>query len=219
MFKKIAVSAIALTAVTAAPLFALEASTTTELNLRQGPGPQYGVVSVMPQDAMVTVDGCTASDWCKVTFDGAEGWAYSPYLINTTMPEPTVIYQNTEAMDVQIIEEERDGAETAVNATAGAGFGAATAALLVGGPAAVAAGVVLGAAGGAAATPEETTVTYVSQNPVEPVYLNGEVVVGAGIPEGVTLYDVPEADYTYAYVNDAPVIVNPENRRIVYVVR
>ncbi|EBA08911.1 DUF1236 domain-containing protein [Sagittula stellata] len=219
MFKKIAASAIALTAVTAAPLFALDAATTTELNLREGPGPQYGVVSVMPQDAMVSVDGCTASDWCKVSFDGAEGWAYSPYLLNTTMPEPTVIYQNTDAMDVKIIEQEKDGTETAVNATAGAGFGAATAALLVGGPAAVAAGVVLGAAGGAAATPAETTVTYVSQNPVEPVYLNGEVVVGAGIPDGVTLYDVPEADYTYAYVNDAPVIVNPENRRIVYIVR
>ena len=219
MFKKIAVSAIALTAVTAAPLFALEASTTTELNLRQGPGPQYGVVSVMPQDAMVTVDGCTASDWCKVTFDGAEGWAYSPYLINTTMPEPTVIYQNTEAMDVQIIEEERDGAETAVNATAGAGFGAATAALLVGGPAAVAAGVVLGAAGGAAATPEETTVTYVSQNPVEPVYLNGEVVVGAKLNDTAVITPIPDSDYGYVAVNNTTAVVDPATGEIIYIVR
>lgn len=212
--------ATALTAVSAAPLMAaVTASTTTELNLRSGPGPAAGIVAVMPEAAMVDVEGCTTTDWCKVTYDGTEGWAYSPYLVNTTTPEPTVIYQNMEKMpDVTVIKTEEvntDGAD----ATAGAAFGAAAASLLVGGPAAIAVGAILGAGAGTAVTPDEKTVTYVTANPVAPVYLNGEVAVGAGIPEGVEIYAVPDSEYAYLTVNDAPVLVNPENRRIVYVVR
>lgn len=207
--------ATALTAVAATPLMAaVTASTTTELNLRTDPTPTSAVVAVMPQDAVVDVEGCTASDWCKVSFDGTEGWAYSPYLLNTSMPEPTVIYENRSTMEIETIEVDNNAAD----ATAGAALGAGAASLLVGGPAAVAAGAILGAAGGASA-PADETVTYVTQNPVEPVYLNGEVVVGAGIPENVEIYTVPDTDYSYAYVNDAPVVVNPEDRRIVYIVR
>lgn len=214
MFKKLTL-ATALTAVSAAPLMAaVSASTTTELNLRAAPGPQAEVVAVMPQDATVEVEGCTDTDWCKVSFDGAEGWAYSPYLVNMQTPEPTVIYQNTSTMELETIEVDNDGAD----ATAGAAIGAGAAALLVGGPAAIAAGAILGAGAGAAA-PADETVTYVRQNPVEPVYLNGEVVVGAGIPDNVELYAIPETEYSYVYVNDAPVVVTPEDRRIVYVVR
>ncbi|GAA4228013.1 DUF1236 domain-containing protein [Sagittula sp. NFXS13] len=214
MYKNLTL-ATALTAVSAMPLMAaVTAATTTELNLRAAPGPQAEVVAVMPQDATVDIAGCTSTDWCKVSFDGTEGWAYSPYLINTTMPEPTVIYQNTGTMEIETIEVDNNAAD----ATAGAAIGAGAAALLVGGPAAVAAGAILGAAGGAAA-PADETVTYVTQNPVEPVYLNGEAVVGAGLPQEVEIYTVPESEYSYAYINDAPVLVNPEDRRIVYVVR
>ncbi|MBP0482971.1 DUF1236 domain-containing protein [Sagittula salina] len=215
MLKKLTL-ATALTAVSAAPLMALEAQTTTELNLRSGPGPKADIVAVMPQDAAVTVDSCTTTDWCKVSFEGNEGWAYSPYLLNTTMPEPKVIYQNAEQMEVKVVkEEDNNGADAAAGAT----FGAAAASLLVGGPAAIAAGAILGAGAGAAAAPTEETVTYITQNPVEPVYLNGEVVVGAGIPDGVETYTVPDSEYAYVYVNDEPVVINPETRRIVYVVR
>ncbi|WP_425070798.1 DUF1236 domain-containing protein [Sagittula sp. S175] len=218
MLKKLTL-ATALTAVSAAPLMAaVAASTTTELNLRAAPGPQAEVLAVMPQDAMVDIEGCTTTDWCKVSFDGTEGWAYSPYLVNTTTPEPTVVYQNIETMPGITVIEGDNTVDNAMDATAGAAVGAGAAALLVGGPVAIAAGAILGAAGGASA-PDEQTVTYISQNPVEPVYLNGEVAVGAGIPEGVEIYSVPDTEYAYVNVNDAPVVVNPENRRIVYIVR
>ena len=57
-------------------------------------------------------------------------------------------------------------------------------------------------------------------NPVDPVYLQGEVVVGAGLPETVQLRPVPDyGTYRYVYVNGQPVLVDPASRRIVYVYR
>jgi len=107
---------------------------------------------------------------------------------------------------------------------AGAAVGAAAGALIAGpvGAAAgtaAAAGGLLGGAIGADAGIEETTVTYIQDNPVEPVYLDGEVVVGAGVPQGVAVYEVPEAPVQYAYINGRPVAIDPETRQIVYIVR
>jgi hypothetical protein len=61
-------------------------------------------------------------------------------------------------------------------------------------------------------------VTYVQSNPLDPIYVEGEVVVGAGIPAEVSLVAVPESDYQYAYLNGTPVLVDQE-RKIVRVVR
>ncbi|MEC8669450.1 MAG: DUF1236 domain-containing protein, partial [Pseudomonadota bacterium] len=64
----------------------------------------------------------------------------------------------------------------------------------------------------------EKTVTYITANPVQPVYVEGEVVVGAGIPQEVTLTAIPESDYRYVYLNGNPVVVDGE-RTIVRVIR
>ena len=105
-------------------------------------------------------------------------------------------------------------------ATAGATLGALTA-YAVGGPIGgiIAGGIIGGAAGSAAAEPEENTITYVRENPVETVYLDGEVVVGAGIPTTVTTFEVPESDYRYVNINGATVLVDNETNLIVDVVR
>ena len=66
---------------------------------------------------------------------------------------------------------------------------------------------------------EEETVTYVRQNPVEPVYLEGEVAVGAGVPETVTIYETPAQGYSYVNVNNQPVVIDNDTRRIVTVIR
>ena len=87
----------------------------------------------------------------------------------------------------------------------------------IGGPAAVAGAAALGAIAGAESVPEKT-VTYVTSNPVDPVYVEGEVVVGAGIPGEVTLAEIPESDYRYVYLNGNPVLVDNE-RTIVRVIR
>jgi hypothetical protein len=54
---------------------------------------------------------------------------------------------------------------------------------------------------------------------VEQVYLDGEIVVGAGIPETVMLAPVPDSEYSYAYVNGVPVLVETQNRTVTYIVR
>ena len=45
----------------------------------------------------------------------------------------------------------------------------------------------------------------------------GDVVVGARLPQTVTLNNVPDYRYQYVYVNDTPVLVDPATRQIVYV--
>ncbi|SMC41535.1 DUF1236 domain-containing protein [Primorskyibacter flagellatus] len=216
---KLALATTALTGLATAPVAAaLSATATTDLNLRAGPGPQFQIEEVIAAEDEVTVEGCLDSgDWCEVSYDGTTGWAYSAYLTTPVENEPVVIYENQDDMDVAIVEHEEGN--KAVGAAAGGTWGAAAGSLLVGGPAAVAAGAVLGGLTGAASTLDETTVTYVQKNPVDPIYLNGEVAVGAGIPQEVELYSVPESDYDYINVNEQYVLVNPENRRIVTVVR
>jgi hypothetical protein len=68
-------------------------------------------------------------------------------------------------------------------------------------------------------TPPRAVRTYVTTNPLDPVYLEGNLAVGAGIPEDITLSAVPNYRYQYVYVNDRPVLVDPATRRIVYVYR
>ena len=66
-------------------------------------------------------------------------------------------------------------------------------------------------------TPPPPVGTYVVSHPVAPVYLNGEVVEGVGLPEDVALTPVPGYDYEYAYVNNQPVLVEPQTRRVRYI--
>lgn len=212
----------AIATVAATPLLAqMTASTTTDLNFRAGPGPQYAAEGVIPAGAAVDVAGCLdGGEWCEVTYDGQTGYAYSAYLTTLVEEQPVVLYEAPSTVEVNTVTyEDEDGSE-AVGGTAGAAWGAAAGSLLVGGPAAVAAGAIAGAAAGATgADVEEDTVTYVQRNPVEPVYLNGEVAVGAGVPQEVEIYSVPETDYQYLNVNQQTVLVDPETRRIVQVIR
>ena len=198
---------------------ALSASATTELNLRAGPGPEYAIESVIPAAGDVEVVGCLDNgEWCEVSFDGQQGWAYAAYLTTPVEEEPVVLYNAPSSVSIDTVTYE-DTSETATGAAAGGLWGAAAGALLIGGPAAAAAGLVAGAGLGGAAETDETTVTYIRENPVEPVYLTGEVVPGAGIPQEVELYTVPDSDYSYVNVNRLPVVVDTESRTIVQVVR
>ncbi|NIZ11713.1 DUF1236 domain-containing protein [Pseudooceanicola sp. HF7] len=218
MYAKLAGLSTAAILTATSGIAATNATATTDLNLRAGPAPTAEILDVIPGEEMVSVEQCAeALKWCKVSFDGTEGWAYAPYLTASLdqEQEPVVVYDNITALDIETVdanEDRRDATAVAGGVTAGA-----LAMSLIGGPAAVAGGILLGTAAGAASVPEDT-VTYVTEHPVEPVYLNGEVAVGAGIPEGVTLAQIPESDYRYAYVNGNRVLVDTD-RQIVHVVR
>lgn len=51
----------------------------SNLNLRQGPGPQHRVVTVMPTGARIAVHGCSG-EWCRVEYRGQRGYASSVHL-------------------------------------------------------------------------------------------------------------------------------------------
>ncbi|PTQ75269.1 DUF1236 domain-containing protein [Celeribacter persicus] len=216
---KTLVTATTTAALLSAPAFAaMTATATTDLNFRAGPGAQYKTLGTIGADESVTVEGCIgAGDWCKVEVNGQSGWAYSPYLTTPVNDEPVLIYQNQKQLDIETVT--YDETSTGEAALAGGTFGALAGSLIVGGPAAIAAGAVLGMAGGAAADPDPVTVTYVTEHPVEPVWLDGEVVVGAGIPDNIETYEIPDSDFQYINVNSETVIVNPEDRRIVKIIR
>ena len=197
------------------------ATAATDLNLRSAPQSTASVLGVIANGDEVSVTGCLeAANWCQVTYKDQQGWAYGDYLTAQVGNEPQPLYPNRQEVGVTVIETPATNPAEAPNTAVGAAGGAAMGAV-VGGPVGALVGAAIGGATGNAATPEPPAEirTYVTANPQQPVMLDGEVVVGAGIPESVTLYDIPDQpDYRYVVVNDLPVLVN-EDRRIVYVYR
>ena len=221
MLKKITgLSAAAILLTGTSAIAATNATATTDLNLRAAPNAQAEIVDVIPGQGEVMIDQCIeAAQWCAVSYNGQDGWAYSPYLTaSLDGGEPTVVYENTGRLEIQTYDEQ---AAANTGAAVGGLTAGGVAAALAGGPATVAGALILGTAAGGivgeASVPEDT-VTYVRNNPVDPVYLDGEVVVGAGIPQEVELVAVPDTDYRYVYVNGVPAVVNAD-RTIVSVVR
>lgn len=226
-------------ALVAGPLAAapFEAETITDLNMRSGPGPDFEVVEVIPAETAVTVESCLEDQgWCRVSHAGASGWSYDQYL--TVAPETVAVEDTSEAgvpadgpvvlaqrpgyltIETTTFEREATEGEQAVGAGAGATLGALTAYALGGPAAGIIAGGIFGGAAGAEVTDEvQETVSYVRENPVETVYLDGEVVVGASVPETVTTYDLPVEGYEYLTVNRVPVIVDAQTGVIVETVR
>lgn len=108
-------------------------------------------------------------------------------------------------------------------AVTGAVGGAATGAV-VGGPVGAVIGGVIGAVIGTAVEPPPAeVVTFVQGQTGEPVYLEGQVVVGATLPATVQVQPVPENVYVaqdgrlygYTWVNGHPVVIDMQTRAIV----
>lgn len=195
-------------------LAAVAATATTDLNVRAGPGTQYPVVGVLGTGSGVAITGCVeASKWCSVAVEGGVGWVYSDYLVADYSGSQIVLTERPAEFEVPIAT--YDGPSAAVPTA----VGGAIAGAVLGGPVGAIVGGVAGAAVGAAVDPPPEVRTYVTGNPVEPVYLDGEVVVGATLPEGVSFVEVPDYQYQYVYVNGVPVLVEPGTRKVVHIIR
>ncbi len=69
-----AIAALALLTITLPPAAAsTRAWSTSDLTLRQGPGPAYQVTGAIPTDSRIQVHRCSAL-WCLVEANGAKGW-------------------------------------------------------------------------------------------------------------------------------------------------
>lgn len=225
MRKLFATTTIAALTLSGAAFAQTMATAGTDLNLRAGPGVQHAVTGVIPGGDEVSVTGCIESaNWREVTHGEATGWAYGDYLAAKVGEEFQPLYPNRQAVGVAVIEapvvEAAAAAEPTATDTAVAGATGAAMGALVAGPL----GAVVGAAAGGAAVeldaPDPAVQTYVVANPQEAVVLDGEVVLGAGVPENVTVHDVPDfPDYRYVNINGQTVLVNPDDRKIVYIYR
>lgn len=114
-------------------------------------------------------------------------------------------------------------AALAAGTVTGAAGGAVTGAV-VGGPVGAAVGGVIGAILGTAIDPPPPqVVSYVETQEPPPVVLQGNLTVGATLPNTVVLYPVPTDIYVapegwayeYAYVNGYRVVVDPRTRAVV----
>lgn len=117
-------------------------------------------------------------------------------------------------------------AQTNSGAAAGAATGAVGGAI-VGGPvgAVVGAGVgaVAGGALGSISSQDRVYVRqYVTKNRKQSARVQGDVIVGATLPQQIEFYPVEGnpafQNYRYTWVNDRAVLVDPSSRRVVYVV-
>lgn len=195
------VAAGALTAL-GVPAFAqATANATVDLNIRAGAGPAYEVVGVIPAGEEVEVAGCLdPATWCEVTLGDTTGWASGGYLTAIVETTPVVIYENADAAGITTVTYDPtlpDGTVTLNGEVIAADPTGETTSLEI----------------------ADGAITYLNDNPVEPIYLNGEVVVGAGLPETVVLTPIPENPMAYANVNGQIVMVEPETRRVAYILR
>jgi uncharacterized protein YraI len=218
-------SAVTLTA--ALPAFAqtTTAKADTELTVRAAPISSAAITGVLAVNEEVTIEGCLeAVTWCKITSGDTAGWASGQYLYveqDTNAvplidmagnPEELVIITQTEEGTTQA---DQNGAALATGTV-----GVLTA-LALGGPigAIVASGIAGTAVGAAVVEPTADTLTFVAANPVDTVYLEGEVVVGAVVPAEVASYEVPQPEYRYLTVNNLPVLIDAETGMIVQIIR
>jgi len=175
-------------------------SPTGHLNVRSGPGFKYGVVAQMPANKRFPVTGCIQDySWCSVVVGDVTGWASAPYLVTDAGGKPTNLQVSGAQLGIPIVVP-TPGAVVVATPPVGAMV-----------PVAPAVGVV------EPIVPAPEVLSYVTQQAVEPVLVNGEVMVGAVLPATVPVYPVPASPYVYSYVNGQRVLVEPTARRIVYI--
>jgi uncharacterized protein YraI len=187
-----------LTAMSGAAFADTPVSAITDLNVRAGPGPQYPVIGVLAAGQSATLNGCMEnSKWCTIAEAGGQGWVYSDYVTADFGGSRVVLTQRRSSVAVVSPPEDIGNYSTDY-----------TGAIVGGEP-----------VEDAFPPPPPEIRTYVDTHRLDPVYLDGEVVTGATLPDTVELREIPDYNYRYVYVNGQPALIDPQTRRIMYVVR
>lgn len=205
MHAMIGVASLLGAAMAAGPALAVTASSPTgHLNVRSGPGFQYSVVAQMQANVPAQVTGCVSDySWCAVALaGGVTGWASAPYLVTSAAGTPKNLQVAGAQLGIPTITPVNTGSAVVATPPVGA---------MVPVPANV--GVVQPIA------PPPNVVSYVTMQAIQPVLVNGEVMIGATLPAAAPVYPIPSSPYVFAYVNGQRVLVEPTARKIVYVVR
>jgi len=199
----IGLASLAGAALIAGPASAVTAySPTGHLNVRSGPGFQYPVVAQMAPNEPAAVTGCVSNyTWCGVAIGGGTGWASAEYLVTDAGGKLTNLQVSGAQLGIPVVVPE---GVVAVVATPPVG-------------AMVAVQPTVGVVEPIPPAPE--VLSYVTQQVIEPVLVDGEVMVGATLPAAAPVYPIPQSPYVFSYINGQRVLVEPTARRIVYVVR
>lgn len=189
----------ALVAMSGAAFADTPVSAVTDLNVRAGPGPQYPVIGVLAAGQSATLNGCIEnSKWCTIAEANGQGWVYSDYVTADFGGNAVVLTRRPADAGITVVEAPEDSNDYPDTYT-----GAIIAAEPM----------------DAIDRPPAEVRTYIDTNRLDPVYLDGEVVTGATLPDTVELREIPDYRYRYVYVNGQPALVDPSTRRIMYVVR
>lgn len=175
--------------------------TASDITVRSGPGEDYPEIGLATRGSDAMMDGCLeGSNWCRIDVNGLRGWVYADYLTIEQDGAPVVVEEYRTQYDVPTVTYETT---TSVVSTT---------------PSPAPGDMLLGPVEDVRIVePPETVSTYIQQHRSEPVYVQNEVVVGASLPAGVVVQEVPDYDYDYVVVNDSPVLVDPATRRIVHI--
>lgn len=176
------------------------ATTATDLTIYSGPGANYPSLGIATRGSTAALDGCLEGDrWCRIDVNGMRGWVYAQELTVDYNGAPVIVQERRTDLGVPIVSYEATGS--------------------VSGPAQPAPGdELIGTVDSTGAiVPPPEVLTYIERTPMEAVPYDGEVVVGATLPGEVVISQVPNYQYSYVRINDRPMLVDPQSRRIVYV--
>ncbi len=89
-YTTIAIVAVMALFVSVSGAMAYQAAASTSLNVRSGPGTNFGVVGVLQTNQVVNVLECNASNtWCRIQDRTTRGWASARYLRPISGTTPT----------------------------------------------------------------------------------------------------------------------------------
>ncbi|MFN7103942.1 MAG: DUF1236 domain-containing protein [Pseudorhizobium sp.] len=173
--------------------------TASDIVVRSGPGDDYPEVGLATRGSAAVMDGCIAgSSWCRIDVNGMRGWVFAEYLTIERDGAPVVVEEYRTQYDVPVVTYETTvAAPTASPAPGDMLLGPVEDVIVV--------------------EPPEIVNTYIEQNRTGAVYVQNDVVVGASLPPGIVIQEVPDYDYDYVVVNDRAVLVDPQTRRIVHI--
>jgi hypothetical protein len=81
--KLLTASAIAAFATLGFASTAMADQATASVNVRSGPGTQYGVVDTLYAGEDVNIETCRSNGWCLIEHSGPDGWVSARYLSNS----------------------------------------------------------------------------------------------------------------------------------------
>jgi uncharacterized protein YraI len=83
---------------------AQEAVTTSDVNMRAGPGTRFPVVTTIPENRPVMIHGCLNDfDWCDVSWRYERGWVFSDYLDYLYNERPVTFYEYRRRVNVPVV--------------------------------------------------------------------------------------------------------------------